>query len=610
MQNGETQVCGTDDSGAVSLPVVPPQTARGPRLGRSRNARWRAAVLITVHLAIIAHVVQWRISGTTVSPIEPSEAMETLETGRVNAGFLFFAAAILSTLLLGRFVCGWGCHVIAVQDFCAWLLRKLRIHPKPLRSRVLLFAPLVLAIYMFVWPSVHRRLWPEPQQLPLAWTNHLITTSFWATFPGPVTAVLTFAICGFAGVYVLGSKGFCTYGCPYGAIFGFADTVAPGRIRVTEDCRQCGHCTATCTSNVNVAAEVRQYGMVVDPGCMKTLDCVSVCPNDALYWGWGRPALRAKPRTGPAKPRRLNLTWIEELAVSFVFAGSFFAFRGLYDEVPLLMAMGIAGVTAYALLLAARMFYASRVKLQTLHLKRAGRWLPAGRVYIAAVALVLLFTVYSGLWRCHRFLGSHYYARTDVGEAVWTADANVLGDAPPEVREAVRRSFEHLRVCERWALYDGYRLHTELAWLYLLQDRPEDARRHVLRSIERKPRFAGGYHNLARLDRRAGRPEQAREHYAKALQLNPDLALARSELGSLLIAGGNVDAATGLLREGLARKPGDLAARFRLASLSLQHGDLDDAQRGFEHIVKLDPTNKGALLNLGALALRRGQPAQ
>ena len=93
-------------------------------------------------------------------------------------------------------------------------------------------------------------------------------------------------------VYFLGQKGFCTYACPYGGFFGLADKLSPGKIRVTDACNQCGHCTATCTSNVLVHAEVKQYGMVVDPGCMKCMDCISVCPNDALYFGFGKPTLR------------------------------------------------------------------------------------------------------------------------------------------------------------------------------------------------------------------------------------------------------------------------------------------------------------------------------
>ena len=47
-------------------------------------------------------------------------------------------------------------------------------------------------------------------------------------------------------------------------------------------------------ANVQVHAEVAAYGMVVDPGCMKHMDCISVCPNDALYFGFGKPAVAVK----------------------------------------------------------------------------------------------------------------------------------------------------------------------------------------------------------------------------------------------------------------------------------------------------------------------------
>ena len=184
------------------------------------------------------------------------------------------------------FVAG-GCHVVALQDLCTWLLKQARIHPRPFRSRLLVFVPLLAALYMFVWPTV-RRLWlSHPTPTILA---HFLTDDLWATFPGVWMALLTFLVCGFLCVLLLGNKGFCTYACPYGGFFGLADRVAPGRIRVTDACDGCGHCTAACTSNVRVHEEVRQFGMVVSPGCMKCTDCVSVCPNDALYFGFGRPS--------------------------------------------------------------------------------------------------------------------------------------------------------------------------------------------------------------------------------------------------------------------------------------------------------------------------------
>ena len=93
--------------------------------------RWRFAVLIFIQVLIIAHVVQWLIMGTTVAPIEPSESIKTVQTGVITVGFIFFVVAIGSTMILGRFFCGWGCHIMLLQDWCGRLLDKVNIRPRP-----------------------------------------------------------------------------------------------------------------------------------------------------------------------------------------------------------------------------------------------------------------------------------------------------------------------------------------------------------------------------------------------------------------------------------------------------------------------------------------------
>ncbi len=247
---------------SIELPVLDNSPAVKDGIAHSRTSRWRALALVTLNLLMIAHIIQWRIMSTTISPIEPSETMYTLQQGAINAGFIFFTLAILATLVFGRFVCGWGCHILALQDLCAWALKKVGLVPKPFRSRLLVFVPLIAALYMFVWPTAYR-FFAAAKNEPLIpqFTNHLVTTEFWATFPPVWVAIPFLFICGFMTVYFLGSKGFCTYGCPYGGFFSLADKLSPGKIRVTDACNQCGHCTATCTSNVIVHAEVKQFGM-------------------------------------------------------------------------------------------------------------------------------------------------------------------------------------------------------------------------------------------------------------------------------------------------------------------------------------------------------------
>ena len=101
-----------------------------------------------------------------------------------------------------------------------------------------------------------------------------------------------------------------------------AEELAPLRIVVDHDrCHQCGACTAACTSNVRVHEEVRDFGQVVDPGCMKCMDCVSACPNQALRFGLGTPAIavdRAGRRAAASAARRWDLSWPEEIALAAI----------------------------------------------------------------------------------------------------------------------------------------------------------------------------------------------------------------------------------------------------------------------------------------------------
>ena len=130
-----------------------------------------------------------------------------------------------------------------------------------------------------------------------------------------------------------------------------------------------------------VHAEVKQYGMVVDPGCMKCMDCVSVCPNDALYFGFRKPSLLA-PKSNVIK-RHYSLTWPEEIVGVLVFLGSFLAVRGVYALVPFLMALGCAAVTTFLALKTWRLFRARELSFYRFNLKSSGKIRKAGWVFAA-----------------------------------------------------------------------------------------------------------------------------------------------------------------------------------------------------------------------------------
>ncbi|MBP7376609.1 MAG: tetratricopeptide repeat protein [Pyrinomonadaceae bacterium] len=556
---------------SIELPVLSNRHAGKGKIAESRTSWWRAAVLITLTLLMIAHIIQWWVMGTTVSPIEPSEAMYTIQNGAVNAGFIFFSLAIIATLIFGRFVCGWGCHIVALQDFCAWLLKKMRLTPKPFRSRVLIFVPLVVALYMFVWPTVLRLIAAPPTE-PLIpqFTNHLITTEFWATFPPVWVAIPFLFICGFMTVYFLGSKGFCTYACPYGGFFAIADKFAPGKIRVTDACNECGHCTAVCTSNVIVHAEVKQYGMVVDQGCMKCMDCVSVCPNDALYFGFGKPAVGV-PKT---IEKNYSLSWPGEVAAALIFFVSFMAVWDVYQLVPMLMALGIACVTTYVVLRTFKMLSSSDLTFYRYSLKSAGTTKKAGWVFLTFTLIWTGLNIHSGWVRYHERAAAIAFAELQIPDELALARVKPDEWLSPSDRRNIQAGEKHFYAASRVSLFTNREAISKLAWLEYLSGDTENALRLLDRAADKQEgqtRVMSLYYRGAILNR-LGRSDEAMASLDQALAERPDLTLALEEKGESLWRLGRREEAIMAWRDAIQQNPGLPVALNMIAGAAISMG--------------------------------------
>lgn len=610
------------DASAVAgkpLPVVAGASSRRRGIGR-----WRAAVLILVQLLIAIHIAHWMSRGETLSPLEPSEAMQFSKQGVINAGLIFFALTILSTLVLGRWFCGWACHLVALQDLCLWLMRKAHIRPRPLNSFLLATVPLLAFLYMFIGPLLYR-VWP---QVPSpASTLKLTTTDFWATFPGWLPAVLTFVVCGFACVYFLGAKGFCTYACPYGAAFAVVDRLSTMRIRVTDACVQCGTCSTVCTSNVQVASEVHKHRAVLDPGCMKCLDCVHACPSGALYYGVGAPALwsdrkGASRGTGPS--RALLSYWIptalfvfvsllvfvgsdvqkvylyrssdllicglqtafalailavfgrasdargalsirEEAAAAFVFLASMLIFRGAGTFGAFLFALGASGILAYAAIQTARLLRRRDVSLPGIPISAGGELRRAGYGFLAVVAIGFGLTVYAGI---------------DRFDAVRT-QRDILTVLPFIERELAAGRATPEQIDKAIALY-------------------REMSRTTLDELDAAM-------NLGLLLTARGRYAEARQAFERAVTQHPNDARLLTNFGILEITAGDAEAAARRFSEAIDADSALPQPREALAETYRQSGRLREAADQYDALINLQPNNLDARMNLAWCCSRIGE---
>jgi polyferredoxin len=464
--------------------------------------------LVIVHLLMIIHVAHYYATGSTLSPLEPSEGSYSIQTGAVNAGAIFFCLLILSSLIMGRFFCGWGCHLVAYQDLARWLMCRIGITPRPVRMRLAFLLPLLAAFWLYGKPAVAR--WLSGTAVPVSW--HLTTDDYWQTFPGPLMTAFTILVCGFLIVYFLGAKGFCTYGCPYGFFFGLADKAAKGRIRVNEKCDGSAQCTIHCTSNVDVAREVATYGMVVDPGCMKCMDCVTICPNGALYFGFTPSVSTANRSAMKAGAPRYDFTLAQEFGMAILWAICFTTFFQLYKTIPLLLAIGMSVVAAYCIALFVRLFSSSRVALQNLRLKENGKLTSSGRVSVTICTLGMLFVAHSAWMQVNLRLGTHYF---ELAEAVL--------QVPGKGREAanVAAAHEHanqsrraLARCQDLGLFHTQGLGRMMGQIARWEERHEDAIRYLQLDIAHDTVNPATWYFLAESLAATGKPGQAADAYS------------------------------------------------------------------------------------------------
>lgn len=607
--------------------------------------KWRIATLVGVHLLFIAHFVHWKIKGRTLAPLEFNEVLYTIHQGIVTAGFVLMAVVMVATLIFGRFFCSWGCHILALQDSCGWLMDKLHIRRQPIRSRTLIWIPMAVMFYLFIWPQIlglfHGLEAPQLEMVQEGgsrWSS-FSTDNFWRNLPPPGVAVLTFFICGFAIVYLLGSRGFCYQACPYGALFSIADQLAPGRIVLAKDCSQCGLCTAACSSDILVHKELALYGQVTNPRCLKDLDCIAACPEQAVQYGFRKPPIFRKGHPMGSYSGRFGFSLKEDFFMLTVFVVTIFIYRGLYDAVPFLLAVGLAVCTAYLSLLSWRFMQRKSMQLRGIMLKDMGHIRTGGKVFGVAMVALLFLVLHSAVVQWHTWRGKALFM--DIA-----AQSGVNASS-----ERVQESIAHYQKALRIGVIAPIDRRKELANLYLIAGDRTSSVELLEGIVAQDPAHVEARYRLGELaddagDRNAALAfwEQAlgagvvRPHsrdaellgmaalavadgyarkgeHAKAGQLYEEASARLPHDPRPLLAWSGMLARTGgeskaieLLMQSLECGADEVLVRNNLGGLMLRDGRWEEARGQYQRLAELRPADAQVRYTLGIAQARTGDP--
>ena len=181
---------------------------------------------------------------------------------------------IVSTIVIGRFFCGWFCSFGALNDLMYYLNKKIfkvkfKINPKV--DNILKYIKYIVLLFIIV----------------VSWTlgsNILKGTSPWDAFAqitSPSIVISSFAI-GLVLLLLISvgaffiERFFCRYLCPLGAVFSLISRIGIFKInKPSKDCGKCRACTNNCSMGIQLYKTEKQHG----GECINCLKCVEVCPR-------------------------------------------------------------------------------------------------------------------------------------------------------------------------------------------------------------------------------------------------------------------------------------------------------------------------------------------
>jgi tetratricopeptide (TPR) repeat protein len=350
---------------------------------------------------------------------------------------------------------------------------------------------------------------------------------------------------------------------------------------------------------------------------MRCLDCVSVCPNDALSLSFGPPAIFPKLRADrrPDAPKTPIKRWRplrysdyslgEEALIAGFYLAYFFTFRGLYTQIPFLFALAIGGILAFLSIETLRLLRQPTYSLQSISLKRAGRWTGRGRAFLAVMACLLAFSAHSA------FVRFHEVSRDDAWTATREARFEVGQGRTPELTAEERAAAQELHasagLVDRFGLVSNWRNTERLAWGALMQG--DSARYELLirRALKQSGGHAGVHADYGQWLAAEGRTREAEAHLNLALEAVPGHELASRVLGLELARAGRLAEAEAVFAEAVGHHPQLALLWYGLASIRNLAGRPADAVTALEAAVELAPAYTDAWVDLAQTRYNLGQ---
>jgi polyferredoxin len=243
----------------------------------------------------------WQLRGWPINwilDLDPLTSLATvLATGTLYATLAWSLVAIVGTLVVGRFFCGFACPLGTINQATGWVARRgqslagrveANRHRRRQSLKYYLLAFLLALAFMgsvqtglidplpLVHRSVNLALAPLADNR-LGWLSDEPRFYASAWFIGAVFLTVV-------GLNLVLPRFFCRFICPLGALFGLLGRFSPWRIGKTAD--KCGDC---CICEEYCEGACRPSGTFIAGECVMCMNCLHRCPANRVTFA-NRPS--------------------------------------------------------------------------------------------------------------------------------------------------------------------------------------------------------------------------------------------------------------------------------------------------------------------------------
>ena len=186
-----------------------------------------------------------------------------------------FSTAIIITIVLGRFFCGWVCAFGTFNDFIHLLSKnvfKINYKVNSTADAMLKYVKYIvlLLLMVVVWTSGSKIL-----ETTSPWDAFAQITNFPQVLSNYTIGVILLLLITVGAFFI--ERFFCRYLCPLGAIFNILSRI--GILKIKKPTDKCGKCRL-CTSSCSMALPLYKVNSVCGGDCINCFKCIETCPRN------------------------------------------------------------------------------------------------------------------------------------------------------------------------------------------------------------------------------------------------------------------------------------------------------------------------------------------